>query len=107
MNVEQAERFQQLLEEACEHHIEYDSGTIVAKSFDNYSGGMCPMTCLFGRAPIMVMAEEANHLLGTTTITFAEIWALIDAFDGVSIHENYNQYVSAILIGRALREKYI
>lgn len=106
MNSEQAERFQELLEEACDHHIEYDGGKVVDRGFTKDDGGQCPMTCLFGRVSTYIMASEAGSML-EATISQEELWTLMHSFDGLELMDFQKQYVSAILIGRALRAKYI
>jgi hypothetical protein len=110
MNIDQAERFQELLEEACDHHIEYDGGRIISREFTDDNGGQCPLTCLLGTATELViesMVRKTNQLLDTTTITSRELLSFISAFDGRDMLEYYKPYVSAILIGKALREKYL
>ncbi len=107
MNGEQAERFQQLLEEACDHFIEYDGGRIVDRAFSDSKTGQCPLTCLFGKVLPEKMVVQTNSLLGIDIMTVGDIWAFINAFDGNITMEYHKPYVSAILIGRALREKYI
>ena len=107
MNNAQAERFQELLEEACDHHIEYDGGTVITRVFQTEAGGQCPLTCLFGRIGVDLMVAECNDMLDTKSVTDEELWAFIFAFDGSVTSEPDKHFVSAILIGRALRGKYI
>lgn len=108
MNADQAERFQELLEEACDHYIEYDGGRIISGNFGNVGDKtQCPLRSLFGMINVNDMVGEVNSLLDTHTITESELWAFIDAFDDRPIDEYRRGFVSAILIGRALRAKYI
>jgi hypothetical protein len=102
MNAQQATLFQQLLEEACDHHLD-DGGTIVSSQFGG-DGSQCPMRCLFGSVGSDVMAQEAGTMLGIT-ITVEDIWAIIWAFDNRG-YLNLSS-VSASLIGQNLRAKYI
>jgi len=106
MNQLQAEHFQQLLEEACDRHIE-SGGRIISRRFTSYEdGGQCPLTCLLGRQTMYYKALEANRLLNTHTISDEELWALVFAFDGKFVPD-HQDFVSAKLIGKALRHKYI
>lgn len=115
MNVQQAERFQQLLIEACDKHLE-DGGKIIHRMFfEKDSNGACPLYCLFGRDTIIGMAKKLGQLVGGTH-NEDEMWAFTIAFDGsFDIHQwlgnpiadHQKKYVSAILIGKALRAKYL
>jgi hypothetical protein len=109
MNGEQAERFEELLVEACEHFIE-GGGTIASGQFTSGTNSQCPMTCLFGRVDIGTMVEEASSMLGTT-VSGKEIWAFIYAFDGKQLDDLqrnfYLPYVSAKFVGKNLRAKYV
>jgi hypothetical protein len=107
MNSEQANRLQELLEEACDHYLEYDNGKIIHRRFFDSEGGQCPLTCLFGPVSMKVMAEETNSLLGISSVSDDELRAFVFAFDGMVMPEYYEHFVSASLIGKTLREKYI
>lgn len=107
MNAEQAQRFQQLLDEACTHHIEYDGGTIIDRSFVRGSNGQCPLTCLFGQIGILNMERECQSLLETDKFSFRDVWAFMDGFDNRDNVQQVNNCVAAWLVGKALRAKYI
>lgn len=106
MNGEQAQLFQQLLEEACDHFID-EGGKVITHSFVNLKdGGQCPLTCLFGRVNIETMTKEMVSMIDTTA-NYEEMWTFITAFDGGEIFDYQKKYVSMLLIAKALREKYI
>lgn len=106
MNGEQAELFQQLLEEACDHFID-DGGIVITKSFVNLKdGGQCPLTCLLGRRDSFSMIKELSEMLDTT-ISWNELWTFISAFDGVDLLDYQKGSVSMILVAQSLRKKYI
>lgn len=65
MNGEQAERFQQLLEEACDHHID-GGGKVITRFFKDSEGGRCPLACLFGLMDIRSIMNELKQMLGVT-----------------------------------------
>lgn len=106
MNAKQAHPFRALLEEACDAHIK-DGGRIISGVF-GYDETVCPIACLLNGTGspvadfINLVQKEMNYTMSTD-----EVWAFITSFDGLNIHEEYEQYVFAILIGKALREKYI
>lgn len=105
MNADQAELFQKLLEEACDHFTD-SGGKIITLSFMRSDGAMCPLTCLLGRRNTVDMLQELAHMLDTT-ISWDELWTFIHTFDSAAIKEHQKQYVSMVLIAKALREKYI
>lgn len=105
MNAEQAELFQKLLEEACDHFID-SGGKIITLSFLRKDGAMCPLTCLLGRRNTVDMMQELSQMLDTT-ISWDELWTFIHTFDGADLKEYQKQYVSMVLIGKSLRKKYI
>ena len=105
MNGEQAERFQQLMEEACDHFID-GGGKIITYSFMRKDGAMCPLTCLLGRRHTLDMMKELSQMLDTT-ISWDELWTFIHSFDGADLKEYQKEYVSMMLVGKALREKYV
>lgn len=106
MNAAQAQRFQQLLIEACDHYKEYEGGQIIARAFKTDSG-QCPITCLLGSVSENVdRIKEINSLLNTTTFSLNDLWSFTIAFDGD--HPNgLAKNVSASLVGAALRKKYL
>lgn len=106
MNHRQAELFRQLLIEACGHYQEVDGGKIIAGTWDK-EGGQCPITCLTGihHTPGQIV-DEINSLLGTTTFSWEEVMAFVYTFDDNAYYAR-KQYVSAMLIARELRDKYI
>ncbi len=105
MNGEQAERFQQLLVEACDNHID-NGGKVVSGIFYTADGGKCPLSCLFGSVIVIHMAQELKSLVGGQH-SEDELWAFVTSFDAKELAEYQKQYVSAILIGKELRRKYI
>lgn len=112
MNAKQAQQFRQLLIEACDHYKEYEGGSIIAGHFKAHDiDGQCPITCLVGSqakvGDMYGIVSMINSILDTTSFTPLEVWAFIRAFDGSYMMFDYTQYVSATLIGRELRDRYI
>lgn len=106
MNHRQAELFRQLLIEACDHYIEVEGGKIIASTFQALDGDQCPLVCLCGRIPTVDMVKEINSMLGTTTFSKEDLWSFIVGFDNGTTNW-YPNAVSAKLVGRELRQRYI
>jgi hypothetical protein len=106
MNHREAELFRSLLIEACDHYIEIEGGKIVAGAFQTLDGDQCPITCLCGRVVIPDAVKEINSMLGTTSFKIDDLWSFIGAFDNDCANW-YPNRVSARLIGKELRQRYI